>query len=367
MVRPASRRKTGFTLIELLVVIAIIAILIALLLPAVQQAREAARRTQCRNNMKQIGLAMHNYESAFTVFPMPSFATAQQGYGDGGAGPNPVWSYSILPYLDQGNAFNLYNSNRSGFDTVNRTAVQTIVPAYICPTTPRASNQVNYTMAALTGAPVNFTTANLSMVSAGAIDYICTTQVADTFAAAYMGLASNDLIGWGRAGLMIGTTVANEPHVAKIANMTDGTSNTVMIGELAGRQQLYYKGKAQATSSPDAATAPAIFGNEANFQWQVSGAAWADPFNGQWALSGRANDGTGVLGPCVVNCSNARGSGASGSGGILSYSAGLYSFHTGGATITMCDGSVRFINANINAATLGALTSASNGEVVGEF
>ena len=96
-------KRRGFTLIELLVVIAIIAILIALLLPAVQQAREAARRTQCRNNLKQIGLALHNYESTFSTLPVGSFNAT------GGAGNNGSTHPMILPYFDQANAYNLFN------------------------------------------------------------------------------------------------------------------------------------------------------------------------------------------------------------------------------------------------------------------
>ncbi|MEZ6049772.1 MAG: DUF1559 domain-containing protein [Planctomycetaceae bacterium] len=103
-------RNRGFTLIELLVVIAIIAILIALLLPAVQQAREAARRTQCKNNMKQIGLAFHNYHDVYGQFPLGDMLHVSAS----GAGPLTVtgviqshpWSYSLLPYLDQGNVYN---------------------------------------------------------------------------------------------------------------------------------------------------------------------------------------------------------------------------------------------------------------------
>src|SRR5688500_4365529 len=106
--RPVPRRR-GFTLIELLVVIAIIAVLIALLLPAVQQAREAARRTQCRNNLKQIGLALHNYHDVHNTFPMGY--CAGMTYVDGASDTSPGWSWAtyILPQLDQGPLYNQFN------------------------------------------------------------------------------------------------------------------------------------------------------------------------------------------------------------------------------------------------------------------
>ena len=110
-----SRSRRGFTLIELLVVIAIIAILIALLLPAVQQAREAARRTECRNNLKQIGLALHNYHDNFRQFPIPALlsSNAPASGGIGGMTTSNVWSLAILPFLDQGNVYDMYDFNYS--------------------------------------------------------------------------------------------------------------------------------------------------------------------------------------------------------------------------------------------------------------
>ncbi|WP_417385328.1 DUF1559 domain-containing protein [Gimesia sp.] len=120
--------RRGFTLIELLVVIAIIAILIALLLPAVQQAREAARRSQCKNNLKQIGLAMHNYLDAFTTFPIGGLKNSR--------GPN--WRVGLLPYFDQAPAYNQvsYNASfwaHSGLQAVFKTLR---VPGYVCPSSP---------------------------------------------------------------------------------------------------------------------------------------------------------------------------------------------------------------------------------------
>lgn len=126
--------KRGFTLIELLVVIAIIAILIALLLPAVQQAREAARRTQCRNNLKQIGLALHNYTDVHGVFPSgwigvdvatgQPFVSGPSGWG---------WASMLLPYIDQGPLYRQLNLELPLLDTDNNPSLRTAVPTYRCP------------------------------------------------------------------------------------------------------------------------------------------------------------------------------------------------------------------------------------------
>lgn len=122
-----DRAQRGFTLIELLVVIAIIAILIALLLPAVQQAREAARRTQCRNNLKQVGLALHNYHDAFMSFPPVSVLPFGRTF-------EPYSAHvRLLPYIEQSNLSNLIDWNVSSEFTSNPTAAKTRVPIYLCP------------------------------------------------------------------------------------------------------------------------------------------------------------------------------------------------------------------------------------------
>lgn len=125
-------QRTAFTLIELLVVIAIIAVLIALLLPAVQQARESARRTQCKNNMKQIGLAFHNYHDSLLCFPV-NFAVRGGGGGQAIADTGHSWMTMILPYIDQAPLYNSINHNSSISTTPgNVTAANTIIPAYLC-------------------------------------------------------------------------------------------------------------------------------------------------------------------------------------------------------------------------------------------
>jgi len=128
------RRTRAFTLVELLVVIAIIGILIALLLPAVQAAREAARRSQCTNNLKQIGLALHNYHDAKNVLP----------FGTNGccSGPGAPWSGSILPYMEQGALYDQVDWGLLSTDPVNLPLFQTVIPGYVCPSDPESSRPV---------------------------------------------------------------------------------------------------------------------------------------------------------------------------------------------------------------------------------
>ncbi|MCA9051199.1 MAG: DUF1559 domain-containing protein, partial [Planctomycetaceae bacterium] len=125
--------------IELLVVIAIIAILIALLLPAVQQAREAARRTQCKNNLKQIGLAFHNYHDTHRQFPLPAVIGLRLGAGlDIVQGSS--WCTMLLPYIDQAPVYSIYDTNLSPYNPANANAVKTIINGFICSSVPRSDN-----------------------------------------------------------------------------------------------------------------------------------------------------------------------------------------------------------------------------------
>lgn len=352
--RPVKNGLThrGFTLIELLVVIAIIAILIALLLPAVQQAREAARRTQCKNNLKQIGLAFHNYHDTHGRFPQPAMIglTVSSGLR---MTSGSSWQIQLLPYIDQAPLYNLLDvTNTSPYNqAVNGAAVATIIPGFVCPSTPRSESLVTFSIPAGTNLGGGFPPLGEQWdMAGGACDYGTLDGVRGDFSTiAQAGQSfSGSRSGWGTWSLRVldVPSVSSGGRGGRIRDITDGTSNTILVAEQASRNQLY-RGRTlvSAASDPEAAA-----------QQLTASGAWADLFQGDTWVNGRLYDGTPGAdgGPCAVNCSNAR-------------TAGLYAWHEGGAQIALCDGSVRFISANVAAWNLFSLITSQGGEVLGEF
>lgn len=336
--------KRGFTLIELLVVIAIIAVLISLLLPAVQQAREAARRTQCKNNLKQIGLALHNYHDTYLGFPA--------GWSLDGANLHlQYWGVSILPYIDQANIYNQWDQSVGNLDqgalfglnaagiTKNAALAKNVIPAYLCPSNPSAVNIENYGMDSnLSPVPMNVT------FSSGRNDYSAVSGVRGDFAnLAYAGNA-----GGTRHGVLSGD------GWEKIRNITDGTTNTLLVAELTGGRTIY-SGTKQDSVLNQFVGYPANPGVIQDYQ----GGAWANLYNGEnWIngalLSGCPNPlGGPDGGACAINCCNRPGN--------------FHSFHAGGVSAVMADGSVRFLSQNMAAQTLAGLITVQKGELPGEF
>lgn len=255
----------------------------------------------------------------------------------------------------------MYDFNYSAYEPVNAVAGQAKLKVYLCPSVPRNSSGVTYTIPAALLSGVGLSTADVSLTNAGAIDYVPTTRVREEF----LNIAYNTntytepLEGWGKGGLFnpVLGVFDEVPEGARIRDQTDGTSNTIMIGEMASRNDLYRRGRRVTSTAPF---------DEAFFQSLVAGGAWVDPFGGNWELTGRPYDGgTGPqwFGPCAINCSNAK----THPHRALQDAAGLYSWHTGGALVLLGDGSVHFLSENLSSAIIAGLVTRSGNETVGDF
>ena len=349
----------GFTLIELLVVIAIIAILIALLLPAVQQAREAARRTQCKNNMKQIALAQHNYHDAHLMFANSYTAiTVSTGIK---ILDLVSWPTAILPFIDQANVYNNINFKNTYniADTATAAAFATNISSFVCPSAPVGGDLVTWNIPAGTTLAAGFPpTGEQWDHTSGRIDYESANGIRGVYSSTAYSSAKSASQGITNSGDRHGIIKWQLPIVdipalsdlsdpSRIKDVKDGTSNTILFGELASRNRLYY-GREDVTDNP-------IHAAEAFAQTLTGGGAWGDSWTENW-IKGSLQDGTPGAdgGMCGINCSNARG-------------AGWYSWHPGGAHIALADGSIRYLSENVDAFTFAALITAAKGEVASRF
>jgi prepilin-type N-terminal cleavage/methylation domain-containing protein len=348
--RRSSHR--GFTLIELLVVIAIIAILIALLLPAVQQAREAARRTQCRNNLKQLGLALHNYHDNFNVFPM-GFSDVVAGNADR-YGSGWSWATFLLPYLDQTPIYNQFNFNLTPYacatnpcttaNTGNQRLVGTSLAAFNCPSDVKPATVANNGGAANTGAGEGTAAAATSSYMG------CRGSFNGAFCAES---GTNVTVDARNNGLLI----VNGSN--RMRNITDGTSNVFAVGEVHWIPLITDINGATDVGS----VRQYVYGNVTN--------------NGgpRCTNNGSTNNGPDLHlraahqklnGPPLAAANQHRN---------------FHSTHTGGGHFLMGDGAVRFVSENINNTATGysaavvngpygtyqRLAGIADGQVLGEF
>jgi prepilin-type N-terminal cleavage/methylation domain-containing protein len=291
-------QRSAFTLIELLVVIAIIAILIGLLLPAVQMVREAAARTRCLNNMKQVGLAEHGFVDAHQFFPPAAVTQAMKNLGIPADVQHGHFVF-VLPYLEQQSLYSEYQFQYSWNDPHNATAVGTQLAILQCPSAPQSNRTYisnGVTIAAIDYGPV--TSVNSNLATQGLIqsvtNYDCVMR-------------------------------ANTSRTP--AEITDGLSNTLLIAECAARPELWQAGMLVPGST-------------------VSGGGWADR-NNDYQIDGYTTDGLSTPGPCAVNCTN---------------NNEIYGFHKTGAMVVLADGTAKLLSPNVSMRIVAALTTYSGGE-----
>ncbi len=307
-----NQKRIGFTLVELLVVIAIIGILVGLLLPAVQAAREAARRMQCSNNLKQMGLAMLNYESATKRFPNNNPLVARTPGQSIIQGP---WTYAILPYMEQNAIYQGYDVNRGFAETPNRQYLTASLPMYKCPSSPVPAI-ASFVAVSASFAPDRTATGG-NRFDATVVEYSAGFSVLEP----PMNLPPTGFVR--PRGFLAQYTTTNSIQI-----ITDGLSNTVMFNECSG--------------------------GPTRFNRRIAAGDQSSPFGhfGGWnrLLANRmSNDGTtAYAGNCLVNCTNWAGQ-------------NMFSFHTGLAQIGMGDGSVRSLSETVSMDAFYRLVAAQDG------
>ncbi len=332
MIRCKRKRCRGFTLVELLVVIAIIGILVSLLLPAVQAAREASRRMSCQNNLKQIGLSLHNFESANRRFPAGYQSTPGVGFRDsqtGDWGPGWSWLAIVLPHLEQTSLQQSLKWDLPCWDPANSEAVKATVPFFLCPS-------------AIGNTPtIGITDINKNVwqnAVFGRSNYVHNVGWNDIWSSPATTNYEDTLLGCN--GVMFRNSKV------RVADVTDGLTNTVFAGE-------------RSPFLADAVWAGVVPGAKHYSYNQFASSGTGGPginYDNAGSYVG-ANSGPSIYeDPQIIHPPNWPGG----------HTDQMYSHHTGGCNLLMGDGSVRFQSDNIRFSTFQAMCSRSGGEVIGD-
>jgi prepilin-type N-terminal cleavage/methylation domain-containing protein len=326
-----SRRRRGFTLIELLVVIAIIAVLIALLLPAVQQAREAARRTQCKNNLKQLGLALHNYLDVLSVFPPANCYSATS--------PGVSWSMQsrILPYLDQGNLQNLANFGLPYSNVANAAVTGTRIGILLCP-----SNQNDMPKLSTTGGNNHYT-----------FSY---------------GASRGTWFVWDPASQTVGNGAFGVNTRYTSAAFTDGLSNTIGLSEIKSFQPVYNKSNTAAAIGLAMPLTPTAVAGMCSGTLSTTGhTEWVDGKIHETSFTGTLSPNSQVINAGVDVDYVSTGEQAPGLTAVTYGAVTSRSWHVGIVNSLLMDGSVRTVSENISTTVWQALITRNGGEIIGDF
>jgi prepilin-type N-terminal cleavage/methylation domain-containing protein len=329
--------RRGFTVVELLVSIAVIGVLVALLLPAVQSARETARRLQCTNNLKQLGVAFHSYHDAMRQFP-PAYVAAYNVILPNWLGVKGLYddinihTYGefLLLFVEQGTIFKRIDFTQPHFAPAdlssmglpdykgnNQAVVGVPLTLFLCPSAPtRRANPFSFTW---TDLPVPIT------YKAGGNDYGPSNGIN---CAGLLNYAPS------QGGEIANGVMSNNLPSTKIRDVTDGTTQTALVWEIAGRPDLY------------------IFGKKSG--GQTGGGGWSDVLNAENWFGGSTANGSAVGGPCAINCTNMHGT-------------GVYSFHPLGVNVLLTDGSVHFLSENTEVGIFVSLVTMQGGTYVEPF